>query len=124
MKKLFCLCCLIFSLGAYTQKKASVVSPDGNIVFNFYLLNENAVYNVSYKKNRIIDNSKLSLDFTDGSFENNLRMNKAVYNDSVEDYDLVVGKTKHVHDAYNEVTIPLHKQQVDQQKNKFSCKGF
>ena len=73
MKKIFCVCCLIFSLNVYAQKKVTVVSPDGDIVFSFYLLKGNAFYNVTYKKNKIINNSKLSLDFSDGSFENDLR---------------------------------------------------
>ena len=73
MKKLFCFCCLIFTVSVFAQKKITIVSPDGDIVFSFYLLKGNAFYNVTYKKTKIITNSKLSLDFSDGSFENDLR---------------------------------------------------
>ncbi len=124
MKKFFCFCCLICSLNVYAQKRITVVSPDGDIVFSFYLLKGNAFYNVTYKKTKIIDNSKLSLDFSDGSFENDLRMKRAIYNDSVEDYDLIVGKTKHVHDAYNEVTIPLQQTTGNQRKINLVVRAF
>ncbi len=124
MKKVFCFCCLIFSITAYSQKKITVVSPDGDIVFSFYLLKGNAFYNVTYKENKIIDNSKLSLDFSDGSFENDLRMNRAMYNDSAEDYDLIVGKTKHVHDAYNEITIPLEQTTGNHRKINLIVRAF
>ena len=124
MKKLFCLCCLIISVNLYAQKNVAVVSPDGNIVFNFHLIKGNAFYNISYKKNKIINDSKLGLDFADGSFENDLRMRKPIYNDSVEEYNLVVGKAKHVHDAYNEVTIPLEQKTGNHRKINLVVRAF
>lgn len=124
MKKLLCLCFLINALNSYAQKNITIVSPDGYIVFNFHLLKGNAVYNVIYKGSKIVDDSKLSLDFTDGNFENDLRVSKPVYNDSIEDYELVAGKTKHVHDAYNEVTIPLQQTTGNRRKINLVVRAF
>lgn len=107
MKKILCTAFIICSLHIAAQKTIKLPSPDGAIVFSFHLIKGVAVYNVSYKTKQIVNDSKLRLDFSDGNFEDNLRVNKPVYNDSVEDYNLVVGKTKHIHDAYNEVNIPL-----------------
>jgi len=124
MKKLFCLFLLFTSLNVYAQKNVAVVSPDGNIVFNFHVIKGNAFYNISYKRNKIVNDSKLSLDFEDGSFEDELRMRKPIYNDSVEDYDLVVGKAKHVRDAYNEVTIPLEQTTGNHRKINLVVRAF
>lgn len=124
MKKLICFLCIICSLHVAAQKKIMLVSPDGNIVFDFHLKDGNAYYNVIYKKNRIVNDSKLSLNFQDGNFENDLIMHKPVWNDSVEDYDLVVGKTKHVHDVYNEVTIKLEQKTGNHRKVNLVVKAF
>ncbi|MEP6512730.1 MAG: hypothetical protein ABJA79_02590 [Parafilimonas sp.] len=40
----------------------------------------------------IVGNSTLSLAFTDAGFSNNLHINKPVYYDTTEDYELLVGK--------------------------------
>jgi alpha-glucosidase len=89
------------------QKKFNLSSPDGNIVFNFFNEDNKAAYTVSYKKQLIVDKSFLGLEFRDGSFTNDLKAGKPAFKDSVEDYNLTIGKTSHVHDAYKEMLIPL-----------------
>jgi alpha-glucosidase len=103
------VCCLCIAIPFYlnAQKKYTITSPDKNLVFTFYNDNAKAAYTVAYKKQLVVDKSFLSLEFKEGSFSDNLVASKSVYRDSVEDYDLVIGKTSHVHDAYKEMVIPL-----------------
>jgi len=99
---------LLFVAQLSFAQKAMVKSPDGNIRFELMLTKEQPVYRVSYKGKPIINNSGLGLAFKDsGNFVSNLKMLKPVYKTAVEQYDLVVGKTKHVNNAYREAIIPL-----------------
>ena len=102
----FCLCILIPGW-LPAQKKINLNSPDGNIVFSFFNEGNKAAYSVTYKKQLVVDRSFISLEFTDGSFSNDLKAGKPVFKDSAEDYDLITGKTSHVHDAYKAMMIPL-----------------
>jgi alpha-glucosidase len=105
---LFTAC--IFTLSA--QKNIRLSSPDGSIVFSFGLSKESAMYSVSYKGQIIIERSQLGLKFSDGDFSNHLHIQKPVYREADEIYELVVGKNKKVNEHYKEVLIPL--QQVVQ----------
>lgn len=116
-----CLC-ILMPLLLIAQKKITLTSPDKNLVFNFYNDDGNAAYSVAYKKQVIINKSFLSLEFKDGSFSQNLKTGKPVYYDSTEDYDLFIGKTSHVHDAYKEVIIPL--QSADKRIVELAVKAF
>ncbi len=64
-------------------------------------------YSVAYRGKTIVDYSSLSLKFDKDNFDNNLKINKPVFRDTTEDYELIVGKTKQVHTHYKEVTIPV-----------------
>ena len=88
-------------------KPVSLSSPDKNIVFSIDANNKRISYTVVYKGKLVINSSILSLQFENTSFENNLKINKPVFRDRTEDYDLMFGKTKHVHEVYKEVTIPI-----------------
>ena len=89
------------------QKIVRLRSPGGDLVFTCHLVNREVTYNISYKSKKIIDDSPLGLQFSGDDFGNNVRMGRPSYRDTTEDYDLVVGKTSHVHTRYREVTIPL-----------------
>jgi alpha-glucosidase len=97
----------LISLNSTAQSTINLNSPSGEITYSFRITNGSAVYTVGYKGQKLIDNSKIGLVFSDGAFENNITALKPVYKDSVEDYNLLVGKTSHVHDRFKEVTIPL-----------------
>ena len=99
--------CILFSFSLHAQQSLRITSPNKNIVFSFKLENKSAFYSVIFKGKTIIDYSSLSLQFDNGNFENNLKLNKVFYRDTTEDYELVVGKTKQVHTHYKEATIPL-----------------
>jgi alpha-glucosidase len=91
------------------QEVTRIASPNGNIIFSFRLSNKMPVYNISLKGKKIIDDSALGLSFEDCDFKNNLKLNRPIFKDTVEDYVLVVGKTKKVHAAYRQLTLPLEK---------------
>jgi alpha-glucosidase len=105
-QNLICLICILFCSSLQSQK-LHVTSSDGNIVFNFKLIDKSAFYNVTFKGKTIVDYSSLSLEFDNGKFEKNLKLNKPFYRDTTEDYNLVVGKTSHVLTHYKELIIPL-----------------
>jgi len=104
---LFYLIFLFLSLSAIARKPILISSPDGNIQFEFKLINQSAFYNVSYKGKQIILNSSLSLTFDNGKFENNLTYKTPVLTDTTEHYTLYAGKASLVHAHYKQVLIPL-----------------
>ncbi len=106
------------------QINIQLTSPDDNIVFSFKLTNASPVYSVMFKGKMIVDNSPLSLQFDNGKFENNLQVNKPVFRDTIEDYELVVGKTKSVHAHYKEVTIPLEETKAPGRKINIVVRAF
>lgn len=89
------------------HKKIQLASPNGQIEFHFKLVDKTPVYSVLYKGKILVEPSKLSLRFDDGLFENNLKLNKPVFRNGTEQYELVVGKAKEVNAQYKEVTLPL-----------------
>lgn len=119
-------CCFIFllPLSITAQKRIDLTSPDKNLVFGFYNENGKAAYSVSYKKQPVINKSFLSLEFKDGSFSNNIKAGKPVYKDSTEDYELITGKTSHVHDAYKEMLIPLKSNNESNLNIQLAVKAF
>lgn len=99
---------LTVSFAALSQKTIRLSSPNGQIVFLFHIADSNAWYNVSFKNKPLLNNSALSLDFLEkGEFKKNLKVVKPVFRNGVEDYELVTGKTRSVHQPYHEVIIPL-----------------
>ena len=112
MKKILALSFILFSVFSnqlFAQKILRLSSPDGNIVFDFKLVDHSAFYEVSYKGKPIIGKSPLSLRFEDMDFETGLQLSKPVYREGDEQYELVVGKTKKVNEHYKELRIPLLK---------------
>jgi len=108
MKIISCFLFLCFILPqTLFAKPVSLSSPDKNIVFSIDVNNKRISYTLSYKGKLVINRSILSLKFSNSSFENDVKINKPLFKDGTEDYDLFVGKTKHVHDVYKEVTIPI-----------------
>jgi len=110
MKRMLLFYCCIFlflSITANARKPILITSPDGNLQFEFILINQSAFYNVSYKGKQIIRNSSLSLTFDNGKFENKLTYKTPVLTDTTEDYTLYAGKASLVHAHYKQVLIPL-----------------
>jgi len=85
-----------------------VSSPDGQIRFFFRFTDSLPEYSVVYRGVPLIDRSPLSLRFLEsGVFGKGLIPGRAIIREGEDNYELVVGKTKLVHDFYREAEIPL-----------------
>src|SRR6478735_6058919 len=99
---------LLVSTSLFAQNAITLTSPGKNLVFNFKLIHTKPCYSIAFKGKTLIDYSSLGLLFESDSFNNNIQINKPVYRDTAEDYDLITGKTSHVHTQYREVKIPMY----------------
>ncbi|MES1159241.1 MAG: glycoside hydrolase family 97 N-terminal domain-containing protein, partial [Bacteroidota bacterium] len=85
-----------------------LASPDGVLHFSFQATDSGLYYNVTYRETKIIQRSPLSLTFQGtGEFGKNCLTQPPLYRQGEDNYELVVGKTRSVHDFYREVEIPL-----------------
>ena len=115
----------IISITSFAQKNIKLASPAGDIVFSFRLVNASPVYNVFYKQKPVIENSSLSLIYKEnGEFKNNLAIGKLIFKNGTDDYNLLVGKTRHVYDQYKEVTIPLKEKKAPFREIDFVVRVF
>jgi alpha-glucosidase len=122
--KLFFAMMMIAPVSIYSQKSVILQSPDGNIIFTFKIINQSAFYNITYKTKVVVQNSQLSLKFSDADFTNDLRMEKPVVTDGEEKYELVVGKTKIVDEQYREALIPLGLTSTNKRKILLAVRAF
>lgn len=100
-------------------------SPNGLISYNFRLKNNTPVYSVSFRSKPIIIDSDLGLSFLgEVDFKSNLAISKPLFRNAEESYDLIVGKTKSVHDSYREVLIPLHEVSPPKRKINMIVRAF
>ena len=106
--KMIAACFLFFCNGLMAQKNIKLSSPDGNIIFSFSLQKNRPQYTVAYRNNILIQNSFLNLVFDDGNGLSNciIRQPPAV-SSGYDIYNLVVGKTSSVKEAYKKVIIFL-----------------
>src|ERR1700761_8694727 len=89
-------------------KPVTITSPDRNIVFSLDQGPKGLVYRVSYKGNLLVSDSKLSISFKEGGeFGNNVSMGKPAFQKMEETYDLIVGRSSHVHSLSNEAMVPI-----------------
>ncbi len=108
LSRIFLFICVCATLPTWAQKIITLNSPDGKIVFSFKLTQTMPLYQVSYKGTVLVNYSELGFNFKEsGVFGANLKVPKAVFTQATENYDLVVGKTKSVHEQYKQVVIPL-----------------
>jgi alpha-glucosidase len=107
-QKLLWAMCLISYFPLFAQKDFRLLSADGRIIFSFGLEHKTAHYAVSFKGMPVVENSQLSLSFSEsGDFKNNLRINHPGFREADENYALIVGKTSMVHDHFREMILPL-----------------
>jgi alpha-glucosidase len=99
---------LLISFPVLAQKNIKLSSPDGNIHYGFRLKNKLPAYSISFKNKLIISDAGLSLSFlNNGVFKNNLKIGRSLFREVDDSFELIVGKTKTVHEHYKEVIIPL-----------------
>ena len=107
MKLVLRIIFLIMPLPLLAHKKIQLSSPDGRIEFYFALVNKTPSYTVLFNGKTLIGQSGLSLRFDNGNFESDLTLQRPVYRDGSEQYELIIGKAKKIKAAYKEVTLPL-----------------
>ena len=115
---------MLISLGLHAQKSVKLSSPDGKIKFELKLTAKSPEYNVSYKGRLLIQNSPLSMEFNDGQWGSNLKINKPVHNTLKEDYELIVGKSRYVNSHCNEVIIPFEEKNTSGRKVNLAVRAF
>ena len=117
---------LVFSIATVSaQKNIRLSSPNGSISYSFHINDGQAFYNISFKNKSIINNSSLSLNFLEnGEFKKNLKSGKTIFKNGTEDYELITGKTKSVHQPYHEVIIPLAETKSPFRKINLEVKAF
>ena len=98
---------LVMPLPLLAHKKIQLSSPDGRIEFYFQLVDKTPTYTVLFNGKILIGQSKLGLRFDNGNFENDLTLQRPVYRDGSEQYELITGKAKNINARYKEVTLPL-----------------
>jgi alpha-glucosidase len=110
---------LVFSIVVPSMAQRNIVlsSPDGKIGFQFTSVRKELVYSITYKGKPVIEKSPVSLSFNGRTFGNSVTILPAKFRDGVEDYELVVGKTRKVHDSYREAIIPLESETKDAKVN-------
>lgn len=125
MKFLVTLIYLLSVSSLIAQKNIKLSSPDKQLSFSFRTTDTGPSYSISFKKNPIVNNSAVSLEFLGtGELKRNLKTGKPVSRSGVEDYELIVGKTRSVHDPYNEVVIPLEETKPPSRKINFVVRVF
>ena len=114
---------LFITVIAKAQKAIKLTSPDGAIEFSFKSGHAGMTYSVSFHNKLLINKSSLGLVFDDGELAN-LTVNKPVFQNGVESYQLVVGKTKNVNDKYKEVFIPVMERGLNSRQINLRIRAF
>jgi alpha-glucosidase len=101
------LASLLAGAGLAAAQNAAT-SPNGRLEIQFSTERGALVYSVRFRGHPLLDDSTIALDL-DGqpSLGNNVRISQVTPSWGVDDYTPVAGKTAHVHDAYNQVTLTL-----------------
>jgi alpha-glucosidase len=107
---------LCFHKASFSQNKIQLSSPDRQITFSFRSIQNKVTYSISFQGKPIIEEGELTLSFNKKAFVIG-EIAKPIYNEGVEEYDLVVGKTRHVMDAYRAVNISLKDETKQAQVN-------
>lgn len=125
IKNILLLAMIMPGTKLFSQKIIQIRSPDKNIVFSFTLTKNSPVYEVVYKGKKLVDRSTLGLAFKeDGTFAEGLVAGKPIFKTGNETYDLVVGKTKPIHNHYNEVNILLTQSNAQKKQVNFVVRIF
>ena len=104
--KLF-LAFLPITFTAQAQKKIKLASPDGNLVFNFRMIDGKPSYGIAFKGKTLVEESRLNLQIENGHFERDMVLGKPISGNGLENYELVVGKARQVTARYKEVILPV-----------------
>jgi len=104
--------CMLLGSSLYSQDNALLVN--GKMHFSFSLQNGKPFYSVIYNRQILIKDASLNLVFDDAKpFQSCSMRKKPVFSSGVEKYELVVGKTSKIAQAYEKVVIYLQGDNYD-----------
>ncbi len=110
---------------AEARKGTDVKSPDGGLLFAFRFTEGLPEYGIIYKGVEIMEWSPLSLTFEgSGLFGKGLVARRGVLTAGEDNYQLVVGKTKSVHDQYVQAVISLEEKAGLRRRVNFVVRVF
>ena len=93
---------------AFAKPGFTVNSPDKKITFTVDKDASGVFYTVSYKGELLIGKSRLSLSFKQGGeFGKDITFGKSSSKRVEETYEMVIGKSSHVHSLSNELMAPI-----------------
>jgi len=93
---------------AFAKPGFTVNSPDKKITFTVDKDASGVFYTVSYKGELLIGKSRLSLIFKEGGeFGKDITFGNSSSKRVEETYDMVIGKSSHVHSLSNELIVPV-----------------
>jgi len=93
---------------AFAKPGFTVNSPDKKITFTVDKDASGVFYTVSYKGELLIGKSRLSLSFKEGGeFGKDITFGNSSSKRVEETYDMVIGKSSHVHSLSNELIVPV-----------------
>jgi len=109
---LFAVICVYMSINVNAQNTAlTLQSPDKNLTITFQVLTEKdsqlpegkLVYSATFKGESVIEQSALSLHFSDNELPlgQKVRITGSRTSSKEENYNLITGKTSRVHDYFN-----------------------
>lgn len=98
---------LLFAQAAVAQK-VTLSSPDGKLKLNVTATEgKQTTISIDYGRTRLIDESPIGFEFDDESFCTGLKMSKGKTSTINDEYDLPVGKTRHVNSRSRQLSLTL-----------------
>lgn len=94
-------------LAACTPSMVTVSSPDGNLNFHLSVSEGQSMISIDYKGETLLSDSPVGVEFADGYFGSDVKVTAGKPVAVVDDYDMPVGKTSHVHSVSNEIVATL-----------------
>lgn len=97
---------ILITSSVFAKQGFTVNSPDKQIQFILSNNPSGLVYQVKYRGQLLVAASRLSISFKEGGrFGKKISLGKPVFETVDETYDLVTGKSSHVHSVSNKATI-------------------
>ena len=107
MNRLISLTAAALMLAACSQSSVTVSSPDGNLDFRLSVSEGQSMISIGYKGETLLLDSPVGIDFQDGYLGTDVKVKAGKPVAVVDDYDMPVGKTSHVHSISNELVATL-----------------
>ena len=96
---------------ACAPSSVTVSSPDSNLNFHLSVSEGQSMISIDYKGEALLSASPVGIDFEDGYFGSGVKVKAGKPVTIVDDYDMPVGKTSHVHSVSNELVVTLRNAQ-------------